>query len=44
MLCRWDPYGLDDSRYVWLPIVPNDKKGSLEMEWRDVWAIDVKTG
>lgn len=41
---RWDPYDLEDSRYVWLPIVPDDARGSLEMKWRDIWAIDVKTG
>ncbi|KZV89385.1 Arabinanase/levansucrase/invertase [Exidia glandulosa HHB12029] len=41
---RWDLYDLEDSRYVWLPIVPNDKTGALEMKWRDIWALDARTG
>ncbi|KAH7099235.1 glycosyl hydrolase [Auriculariales sp. MPI-PUGE-AT-0066] len=41
---RWDPYDLEDSRYVWLPVVPNDATGALEMKWRDIWALDAKTG
>lgn len=40
---RWDMYALQDSRYVWLPVTPDDERGALEMKWHDVWAIDVKT-
>ncbi|KAI2631208.1 hypothetical protein GGS21DRAFT_491834 [Xylaria nigripes] len=33
-----------ESRYIWLPITMDDKTKSLELEWHDVYDLDVKSG
>jgi len=40
---RWDGNALGDSRYVWLPIVFGPNR-SIQLQWHDVWTIDVNTG
>ncbi|KAG6836839.1 hypothetical protein H0H93_002519 [Arthromyces matolae] len=35
---------LYDSRYVWLPAKIDDQTGSFDIEWHDLYTIDVKTG
>lgn len=33
-----------ESRYIWLPIEIDEDKKSLEVQWHDVYDLDVKTG
>ncbi|KIJ41201.1 carbohydrate-binding module family 35 protein, partial [Sphaerobolus stellatus SS14] len=40
---RWDGNALGDSRYVWLPITFGSNR-SVQLQWHDVWTIDVNTG
>ncbi|KAG6919609.1 hypothetical protein DXG01_003473 [Tephrocybe rancida] len=35
---------LYDSRYVWLPANIDDQTGSFNVEWHDLYAVDVQTG
>lgn len=39
MFDRWNKTDLQDSRYVWLPFV-FDEKGPLSIPWRDRWDLD----
>jgi hypothetical protein len=32
------------ARYIWLPVEVDDRTGSLEIIWHDIYSIDVKTG
>lgn len=32
------------SRYVWLPADINDQTGSFNVDWHDLYTIDVKSG
>ncbi|KAJ3938217.1 uncharacterized protein N0V96_011906 [Colletotrichum fioriniae] len=41
---QWDSNSLWESRYIWLPLVIDDEKKSLHVEWHDVYDLDVKTG
>ncbi|KAI2635869.1 carbohydrate-binding module family 35 protein [Hypomontagnella submonticulosa] len=41
---QWDSNSLWESRYIWLPISIDDDKKTLEVEWHDVYDLDVKTG
>ncbi|KAJ7608622.1 galactan 1,3-beta-galactosidase [Mycena polygramma] len=41
---RWDNNDLPDSRYMWLPLVLDEAKGTAGLVWHDVWTIDVATG
>ncbi|RYP81019.1 hypothetical protein DL770_006009 [Monosporascus sp. CRB-9-2] len=40
----WDSNSLWESRYIWLPMNIDDKKKTLELEWHDVYDLNVKTG
>ncbi|QRV90966.1 glycoside hydrolase family 43 protein [Ceratobasidium sp. AG-Ba] len=33
-----------DSRYMWLPVEVDDRTGSLQIVWHDIYSVDVKTG
>ncbi|KAJ7243769.1 Arabinanase/levansucrase/invertase [Mycena rebaudengoi] len=35
---------LYDSRYIWLPADVDDRTGAFNVEWHDLYTIDVKTG
>lgn len=41
---QWDSRSVWESRYIWLPICIDDDKKTLELEWHDVYDLDVKTG
>ncbi|KAK8002830.1 hypothetical protein PG989_002549 [Apiospora arundinis] len=41
---QWDSNSLWESRYIWLPMKIDDKKKDLQIEWHDVYDLDVKTG
>ncbi|KAI0122478.1 carbohydrate-binding module family 35 protein [Daldinia grandis] len=41
---QWDSNSLWESRYIWLPINIDDDKKTLQLEWHDVYDLDVKTG
>ncbi|KAL2017519.1 hypothetical protein VTK56DRAFT_2011 [Thermocarpiscus australiensis] len=41
---QWDGNSIWESRYIWLPIKIDDDKGTLELEWHDVYDLDVQTG
>ncbi|KAK8111258.1 carbohydrate-binding module family 35 protein [Apiospora kogelbergensis] len=41
---QWDSNSLWESRYIWLPMAIDDKKKDLQIEWHDVYDLDVKTG
>ncbi|CAI7592616.1 unnamed protein product [Penicillium discolor] len=41
---QWDSNSVWDSRYIWLPIQIDESKKTLELEWHDVYDLDVKTG
>ncbi|KAK1709833.1 glycosyl hydrolase family 43 protein [Colletotrichum lupini] len=41
---QWDSNSLWESRYIWLPLVIDDEKKSVHVEWHDVYDLDVKTG
>ncbi|KAI4844072.1 glycoside hydrolase family 43 protein [Aureobasidium sp. EXF-8845] len=38
---QWDSNSLWESRYIWLPVSIDDKKKSLELEWHDVYDLNV---
>lgn len=40
---QWDSNSLWESRYIWLPMTIDDNKKTLELEWHDVYDLDVKT-
>ncbi|KAI0380490.1 carbohydrate-binding module family 35 protein [Hypomontagnella monticulosa] len=40
---QWDSNSLWESRYIWLPMTIDDDKKTLEVEWHDVYDLDVKT-
>ncbi|KAK7704041.1 hypothetical protein SLS57_010630 [Botryosphaeria dothidea] len=39
---QWDSNSLWESRYIWLPLNIDDEKKTLEVEWHDVYDLDVK--
>ncbi|KAI4722557.1 glycoside hydrolase family 43 protein [Aureobasidium sp. EXF-10727] len=39
---QWDSNSLWDSRYIWLPVGIDDKQKTLQLEWYDVYDLDVK--
>jgi hypothetical protein len=41
---QWDSNSLWESRYIWLPLGIDEVKKSLELQWHDVYNLDVKTG
>ncbi|KAH8596313.1 glycosyl hydrolase [Bisporella sp. PMI_857] len=41
---QWDSNSLWESRYIWLPIDIDDKKKTLNVEWHDVYDLDVQSG
>ncbi|KPM41049.1 hypothetical protein AK830_g5508 [Neonectria ditissima] len=41
---QWDSISLWESRNVWLPLEIDDKKGSIEVLWHDIYDLNVKTG
>ncbi|CAI7600930.1 hypothetical protein N7533_008180 [Penicillium manginii] len=41
---QWDSNSVWDSRYIWLPIEVDEKQKSLELNWHDIYDLDVKTG
>lgn len=41
---QWDSNSIWESRYIWLPMDIDDKKGTLELVWNDVYDLNVKTG
>ncbi|KAL1623502.1 hypothetical protein SLS54_004492 [Diplodia seriata] len=41
---QWDSNSLWESRYIWLPVNIDDEKKTLELEWHDVYDLDVKSG
>ncbi|KAJ6188999.1 hypothetical protein N7519_003907 [Penicillium mononematosum] len=41
---QWDSNSVWDSRYIWLPVQTDESKKTLELEWHDVYDLDVKTG
>ncbi|KAL7619703.1 hypothetical protein AAE478_010245 [Parahypoxylon ruwenzoriense] len=40
---QWDSNSLWESRYIWLPIAIDDDKKALQVEWHDVYDLDVPT-
>lgn len=38
---QWDSNSVWDSRYIWLPIQTDESKKTLELEWHDVYDLDV---
>ncbi|CAJ2509069.1 Uu.00g140950.m01.CDS01 [Anthostomella pinea] len=40
----WDSNSLWESRYIWLPMAIDDEKKSLELQWHDIYDLDVKSG
>jgi hypothetical protein len=41
---QWDSNSLWESRYLWLPISIDDRKHTLDVEWHDVYDLDVRSG
>jgi hypothetical protein len=41
MLCQWDLNSLWESRNVWLPIEIDDREGSLQVVWHDIYDLNV---
>ncbi|KAI1385598.1 carbohydrate-binding module family 35 protein [Hypoxylon trugodes] len=41
---QWDSNSLWESRYIWLPMNIHDNRRTLEVEWHDVYDLNVKTG
>lgn len=41
---QWDQRSLWESRYIWLPMRINEEKKTLELEWHDVYDLNVTTG
>ncbi|KAJ2897012.1 glycosyl hydrolase [Zalerion maritima] len=41
---QWDSNSLWESRYIWLPMKIDDRGGELELEWHDIYDLDVHTG
>ncbi|KAI0010674.1 family 43 glycoside hydrolase [Xylariaceae sp. FL0662B] len=41
---QWDSNSLWESRYIWLPVNIDDDRKTLELEWHDVYDLDVKSG
>ncbi|KAL3473701.1 glycosyl hydrolase [Aspergillus californicus] len=41
---QWDSNSLWESRYIWLPVDIDERKKTLEVEWHDVYDLNVKTG
>ncbi|KAL2855274.1 glycosyl hydrolase [Aspergillus pseudodeflectus] len=44
MADQWDLNSLWESRNVWLPIEIDDREGSLQVVWHDIYDLNVKTG
>ncbi|SPO01925.1 probable beta-glucanase [Cephalotrichum gorgonifer] len=41
---QWDSVSLWESRNVWLPIDIDEREGSLQVLWHDIFDLNVKTG
>ncbi|KAL4864560.1 hypothetical protein BDV12DRAFT_175987 [Aspergillus spectabilis] len=41
---QWDSNSLWESRYIWLPMDIDEQKKTLEVQWHDVYDLNVKTG
>ncbi|KAH6693489.1 glycosyl hydrolase family 43 protein [Plectosphaerella plurivora] len=41
---QWDLNSIWEARYIWLPANIDDERGDLELEWHDVYDLDVETG
>ncbi|KAL2823265.1 glycosyl hydrolase [Aspergillus cavernicola] len=41
---QWDSNSLWESRYIWLPVDINERKKTLEVQWHDIYDLNVKTG
>ncbi|KAH8829436.1 glycosyl hydrolase [Flagelloscypha sp. PMI_526] len=41
---QWDSNSLWESRYIWLPMDIDDRKGTLKLVWNDIYDLNVKTG
>ncbi|CAG8979213.1 hypothetical protein HYALB_00013140 [Hymenoscyphus albidus] len=41
---QWDSNSLWESRYIWLPMNIDDDKKNLNIEWHDIYDLDVKSG
>jgi len=38
---QWDSNSVWDSRYIWLPVRTDESKKTLELEWHDVYDLNV---
>jgi hypothetical protein len=38
---QWDSNSLWESRYIWLPLQIDERKKTLELEWHDVYDLNV---
>jgi hypothetical protein len=38
---QWDSNSLWESRYIWLPVAIDENKKSLEVQWQDVYDLDM---
>ncbi|KAL5334691.1 glycosyl hydrolase [Aspergillus crustosus] len=41
---QWDSNSLWESRYIWLPVEIDERKKTLEVQWHDIYDLNVKTG
>ncbi|KAF2215293.1 carbohydrate-binding module family 35 protein [Cercospora zeae-maydis SCOH1-5] len=41
---QWDSRSVWESRYIWLPMQIDEEDKTLELEWHDVYDLDVKKG
>ncbi|KAL2861178.1 putative beta-glucanase [Aspergillus lucknowensis] len=41
---QWDSNSLWESRYIWLPMHIDERKKTLEVQWHDVYDLNVNTG
>ncbi|OJJ03087.1 hypothetical protein ASPVEDRAFT_42607 [Aspergillus versicolor CBS 583.65] len=41
---QWDSNSLWESRYIWLPVDIDERKKTLEVQWHDIYDLNVKTG
>ncbi|KAI1171683.1 carbohydrate-binding module family 35 protein [Nemania sp. FL0916] len=41
---QWDQNSIWESRYIWLPMNIDDSKKTLDLEWHDVYDLDVSSG
>ncbi|KAI7220558.1 glycoside hydrolase family 43 protein [Hortaea werneckii] len=41
---QWDLNSIWDARYLWVPMNIDDEEGDLNLEWHDVYDLNVETG